>query len=121
LDPVKKQRLKALIGEKSLSKEVNELISRRIAELEGANHVDFDAQDYDTMKKQHASMLQELGNLTRRLQKAGCYDKLGKLAVSLGLRGDCGNISELASKLLSAWKGPREYAHLFITLIQQYH
>lgn len=119
LDPVKKRRLKELIGTKSLSQEVNELMVKRIAELEATQGLGQTAntEDYELLKRRQSLLLTDIESIEKRLTKKGYYDKLGKLALSIGLNVDCSNVNEVASKILESWK-PSEYAHLFITMVE---
>jgi hypothetical protein len=123
LDVEPYQRLKELVMRRDgspINAEVNELIKRRVAELEGRDPSEFSLPiDYEPLKKQQARLTREMENLRKILAKQGVYDRLHALVYGFGLDfRDYGNVEEVAAKLLGEWEGGEGQAHLFITLLE---
>jgi predicted CopG family antitoxin len=70
---------------RSISEEVNELLHRRLAEIEGLEASTQDAQNYDALKREHVKLAEEVNRLIKLLQKDGTYDQLMETVAELGL------------------------------------
>ena len=69
---------------KSISEEVNELLRRRLAEIEGEASTK-DALNYEALKREHVKLAEEVNRLIKLFQKDGTYDQLMVMAAELGL------------------------------------
>lgn len=105
---------------KSISEEVNELLKRRLAELEGSEGQPLQvAMDYEALKRQHIKLSEETIRLTKTLRNMGVYEELRDMAKNLGLDFETlSNLEEVAAKLLKNWQGLKTSPHLFITLLE---
>ncbi|MDW8023630.1 MAG: hypothetical protein RMJ15_07845 [Nitrososphaerota archaeon] len=114
--------LKAILASlgRSLSEEVNELLKRRLAELQGLQQQPSDNNlNYEALKREHVRLTEESMRLTRLLQKDGTLEALSNAAENLGLNQETlENTEEVAAKLLQSWQGLRAPAHIFITLLE---
>ncbi|MEM3578463.1 MAG: hypothetical protein QXX51_08500 [Candidatus Bathyarchaeia archaeon] len=115
-------RLKAdlAVQGKSISEEVNELLRKRLAELEGSEGQPLQvAADYEALKRQHIKLSEETMRLTKTLRNMGVYEELRNMAKDLGLDFDTlSNVEEVGAQLLKNWEGRKTSAHLFITLLE---
>jgi len=105
---------------RSLSEEVNELLKKRLAELEGSQPTAQEA-DYEALKRQHTKLMEETIRLQRLLEKTGACEELKSLAEEQGLDTQTlNNIKEVAAKILKAPIPQNQKApiHLFITLLE---
>lgn len=123
LDVEPYQRLKELAKRRDgspVNAEINELIRKRVAELEGRDPGEFSHPvDYEPLKRQQARLTREMENLRKILTKQKVYDELHALVYGFGLDfKDYGNVEEVAAKLLGEWEGVAGHAHLFITLLE---
>jgi len=99
------ERLKqalALQG-RSISEEVNELLRRRLAEIENAVIPNEENLNYEALKREHVKLAEEVNRLIKLLQKDGTYDQLMVTAAELGLQ---------------KWNEDKTALHIFITLIE---
>jgi predicted CopG family antitoxin len=111
---------------KSISEEVNALLKRRLAELEGVEASVQGNEDYEALKSQHLKLVEEVKRLTKPLEKNGVYESLMRFAYELGLDlTDLHNVEEIATKILQNWKSQLDqniqpsHIHLFITLLEK--
>ena len=123
LDVEPYQRLKELVKRRDgspVNAEINELIRRRVAEMEGLDPSEFShPTDYEPLKHQQARLTREMENLRKILVRQGVYDRLHALVYGFGLDfKDYGNVEEVAARLLGEWEGGEGHAHLFITLLE---
>ena len=96
-------RLRAILAAqgKSISEEVNALLKRRLAELEGVTPSVQGNEDYEALKSQHLKLVEEVKRLTKPLEKDGVYESLMRFAYELGLDlTDLHNVEEIATKIL---------------------
>jgi predicted CopG family antitoxin len=121
-------RLRAMLAAqgKSISEEVNALLKRRLAELEGVEASARSSEDYEALKSQHLKLVEEVNRLTKPLEKNGVYESLMAFAYELGLDlTDLHNVEEIATKILKNWKSQLDqniqpsHIHLFITLLEK--
>jgi predicted CopG family antitoxin len=121
-------RLRAMLAAqcKSISEEVNTLLKRRLAELEGVAPSVYGNEDYEALKSQHLKLVEEVKRLTKPLEKDGVYESLMRFAHALGLDlTDLHNVEEIATKILKNWREhPNQnvqssHIHLFITLLEK--
>jgi len=103
---------------RSISEEVNELIRRRLAEIEGAEASTQDALNYEALKREHVKLAEEVNRLIKLLQRIGTYDQLMVTAAELGLDTELSNAGEVIAKLLQKWSEDKTALHIFITLIE---
>jgi len=90
-------RLRAMLVAqgKSISEEVNTLLKKRLAELEGVEDSAQSNEDYDALKSQHLKLVEEVKRLTKPLEKDGVYESLMRFAYELGLDlADLHNVEE---------------------------
>jgi len=114
------ERLKqalALQG-RSISEEVNELLRRRLAEIENAVIPNEENLNYEALKREHVKLAEEVNRLIKLLQKDGTYDQLMVTAAELGLDTQLNNAEEVIAKLLQKWNEDKTALHIFITLIE---
>jgi predicted CopG family antitoxin len=111
---------------KSISEEVNALLKRRLAELEGVAPSAYQNENYEALKSQHLKLVEEVKRLTKPLEKDGVYESLMRFAYQLGLDlTDLHNVEEIATKILKNWRGQLDqniqpsHIHLFITLLEK--
>ena len=103
---------------RSISEEVNELLRRRLAEIEGAEASAKDSLNYEALKREHVKLAEEVNRLIKLLQKDGTYDQLMVTAAELGLDTQLNNAEEVIAKLLENWTEDKTALHIFITLIE---
>ena len=121
-------RLRAVLASqgKSISEEVNTLLKRRLAELEGVEASAQSKEDYEALKSQHLKLVEEVKRLTKPLEKDGVYESLMGFAYELGLDlTDLHNVEDIATKILKNWREHIDqnvqpsHIHLFITLLEK--
>ena len=121
-------RLRAMLAAQgeSISEEVNALLKKRLAELEGVEASAQASEDYEALKSQHLKLVEEVKRLTKPLEKDGVYESLMRFAHALGLDlTDLHNVEEIATKILKNWKSQLDqnvqpsHIHLFITLLEK--
>ena len=121
-------RLRAMLAAqgKSISEEVNALLRKHLAELEGVEALAQSNEDYEALKSQHLKLVEEVNRLTKPLEKDGVYESLMGFAYELGLDlTDLHNVEEIATKILENWRGQLDqniqpsHIHLFITLLEK--
>jgi len=103
---------------RSISGEVNELLRKRLAELEGVEPSTQDTLNYEALKREHVKLAEEVNRLIKLLQKDGTYDQLMVTAAELGLDTQLNNANEVIAKLLQKWNEDKTALHIFITLIE---
>jgi len=103
---------------KSISEEVNELLRRRLAEIEGAEASTQDALNYEALKREHVKLAEEVNRLIKLLQRIGAYNQLMEMVAELGLDTQLNNAEEVIAKLLQKWSEDKTALHIFITLIE---
>ena len=121
LDEVAYKRLQELIKPKKISREIDDLIKRRIAELEGGEYNPAETADYEALKREHNQLVREAEKLRRHLKRRKVYSQLLQLAFNLGMKEDLSNLDEVVPKILDSWDGWKEDAHQFITLLETIH
>jgi Zn-dependent M32 family carboxypeptidase len=121
-------RLRAMLVAqgKSISEEVNTLLKKRLAELEGVEASAQSKEDYEALKSQHLKLVEEVKRLTKPLEKDGVYESLMRFAYELGLDlADLHNVEEITTKILKNWREhlnenvQPSHIHLFITLLEK--
>ena len=115
-------RLKQVLVErfgKSVSEEVNDLLRKRLAELEGTQPPAYETVEYEALKREYAKLFDEVERLKAVLKKVGCYDELISLVRELGLHfGDLHNMWNIVPKLMQGWED-RGQTHMFINLLEK--
>jgi Zn-dependent M32 family carboxypeptidase len=119
-------RARLAVQGKSISEEVNALLKKRLAELEGVEASAQSNEDYEALKSLHIKLVEEVKRLTKPLEKNGVYESLMRFAYELGLDlTDLHNVEEIATKILKNWRGQLDqniqpsHIHLFITLLEK--
>jgi len=103
---------------RSISEEVNELLRRRLAEIEGQEASAKDGLNYEALKREHVKLAEEVNRLIKLLQREGAYDQLMGIVAELGLDTELNNADEVIAKLLQKWSEDKTALHIFITLIE---
>ena len=119
LDEAAYQRLRKLIAPKTISRELDDLIKKRIAELEGREYNPLESADYEELKREYERLLKETEKMERMLKKRGTYQKL--VAVTDEIEEELGtkDLSIVTPTLLDRWNGAKEDAHLFINFLEK--
>jgi len=119
LDEDAYQRLRELIAPKTISREIDDLIRKRIADLEGREYDPLESADYEEIKREYERLLKETDKMEKTLKKRGTYQKL--VAVTAEIEEDLGtkDLKAVAPVLLDKWEGAREDAHLFISFLEE--
>jgi predicted CopG family antitoxin len=121
-------RLRAVLASqgKSISEEVNTLLKKRLAELEGFEASVCGNENYEALKSQHLKLVEEVKRLTKPLEKDGVYESLMCFAHELGLDlTDLHNVEEIATKILKNWREhinqnvQPSHIHLFVTPLEK--
>jgi len=107
------KRLRELIKPKKISQKLNDLIKRRIAELEGREYNPAETADYEAFKREHNRLVREAEKLRRHLKRRKVYSQLLNL-----MKEDLSNLDEVTPMILYSWDGWKEDAHQFITLLE---
>ena len=124
LDPDAYEELKRLCRSRgiSVSREIDELIRRRVAELEGREYDVVEEADYEAVKREFFRLVQECDRLRKVLEKRGSRRKLLQLTVEImremGVEKIGGVLEEVSAEILRKWKGSRDDAHLYISLLE---
>ncbi|HDD40283.1 MAG TPA: hypothetical protein ENG21_03440 [Nitrososphaeria archaeon] len=119
LDIAAYQKLRKLIAPKTISRELDDLIKKRIAELEGKEYNPLESADYEELKREYERLLKDTEKMERTLKKRGTYQKL--IAVTDEIEEELGtkDLKTVIPMLLDRWKGPKEDAHLFINFLEK--
>jgi hypothetical protein len=118
IDDTYLQALRKIIPPKSISHEIEDLIRKRVAELEGREYAPQEHVDFEVLVRDHDRLVKEVDKREKWLRKQKAYDDLGRLAVKLGLTPDLHNLDEVAPKLLDEYKGLKEDTHQFLSLLE---
>ena len=118
LDEAAYRRLKMLVRPRPVSREIDMLIRRRIAELEGRGYDPLESADYEALKQEYARLIREAERVTRMLQKRGTYERL--IDVTADIEDELGtkDLKIVAPALLDRWNENKEDAHIFISLLE---
>jgi len=114
------ERLKQALAVRgrSISEEVNELLHRRLAEIEGSEALAKDSSNYEALKREHVKLAEEVNRLIKLLQREGTYNQLMEIVAELGLDTELSNSEEVIAKLMQKWSEDKTALHIFITLIE---
>jgi len=74
-DPELWERFKGLIS-RPISREIMDLVRRRVAELEGAQTDSASKVDYEGLKRDYLKVCKEAETLKKRLRRMKAYEKL---------------------------------------------
>ena len=124
LDPDAYEELKRLCRSRgvSVSREIDELIRKRVAELEGREYDVVEEADYEAVKREYQRLVREADRLKKLLEKRGTRRELFELTVEImreiGVEKVGGVLEEVSAEILRRWKGSREDAHLYISLLE---
>ena len=124
LDPDAYEELKRLCRSRgvSVSREIDELIRKRVAELKGREYDVFEEADYEAVKREYQRLVKEADRLKKLLEKRGTRRKLLQLTRRIleekGLERVGGRLREVSAEILRRWKGNRDDAHLYISLLE---
>ena len=124
LDPDAYEELKRLCRSRgvSVSREIDELIRKRVAELKGREYDVFEEADYEAVKREYQRLVREADRLKKLLEKRGTRRKLLELTRRIleekGLERVGGRLREVSAEILRRWKGNRDDAHLYISLLE---
>jgi predicted CopG family antitoxin len=103
---------------RSISEEINELLRRRLAEIEGVEAQAKESSNYEALKREHVKLAEEVNRLIKLLQRDGTYDQLMETVAELGLDTELSNANEVIAKLMQKWSEDKTALHIFITLIE---
>jgi uncharacterized membrane-anchored protein YjiN (DUF445 family) len=103
---------------RSISEEVNELLHKRLAEIEGSEALAKEGLNYEALKREHVKLAEEVNRLIKLLQKDGAYNQLMEMIAELGLDTELSNAEEVIAKLMQKWSEDKTALHIFITLIE---
>jgi hypothetical protein len=114
------ERLKQALAVRgrSISEEVNELLHKRLAEIEGSEALAKESSNYEALKREHVKLAEEVNRLIKLLQREGAYNQLMEMVAELGLDTELNNANEVIAKLLHKWTEDKTALHIFITLIE---
>ena len=116
------RRLRELVAPKSVSREIDELIRRRLAELEGREYDAVEEADYEALKREYHRLVREADRLKKLLEKRGTRRKLLQLTrrilEEMGLERVGDRLREVSAKILRRWKDSKDDAHLYINLLE---
>lgn len=118
LDEQVYNRLRELIAPKTISRELDDLIKRRIAELEGREYNPLESADYEELKREYERLVKDIEKMKRPLQKRGVYRLLIAITDEIMTELKTEDISQIAPRLLQNWLGRKEDVHLFINLLE---
>ena len=124
LDPDAYEELKRLCRSRgvSVSREIDELIRKRVAELKGREYDVFEEADYEAVKREYQRLVKEADRLKKLLEKRGTRRKLLELTRRIleekGLERVGDRLREVSAEILRRWKGSRDDAHLYISLLE---
>lgn len=74
------------------------------------------AGSYEELKRVHQRLIRETERLEGRLKRRGVYEELIALAENVGFRPD--RMDEAIAEILNRWRGKKEDAHTFVTLLE---
>ena len=80
---------------RGISEEVNELLHKRLAEIEGLETSTKDSLNYEALKREHVKLAEEVNRLIKLLQKDGTYNQLMEMVAELGLDTELNNAEEV--------------------------
>jgi len=114
------ERLKQALAVRGrgISEEINELLRRRLAEIEGVEAQAKESSNYEALKREHVKLAEEVNRLIKLLQRDGAYDQLMETVAELGLDTELSNANEVIAKLMQKWSEDKTALHIFITLIE---
>jgi len=118
LDENAYNRLRELIKPEKMSREIDDLIRRRIAKLEGREYNPAESADYEVLKREHNRLVREAESLRRHLKRRKVYKAFLDLAFNCNMKEDLSNLDEVTPEILDGWDGWKEDAHQFITLLE---
>jgi len=119
LDEAAYQRLRKLIAPKTISRELDDLIKKRIAELEGREYNPLESADYEELKHEYERLLKETEKMEKTIKKRGTYQKLVAVTDEIEEELRTKDLKTVAPMLLDRWNGPKEDAHLFISFLEK--
>jgi len=119
LDEDAYQRLRELIAPKTISREIDDLIRKRIADLEGREYDPLETADYEELKREYEKLLKETEKMERTLKKRETYQKLVAVTAEIEEELRTKDLKVVAPELLDRWDGAREDAHLFISFLEK--
>ena len=106
----------------SVSSEIDELIKKRVAELEGREYDVTAEADYEALKREFFRLVQECDRLRKVLERRGSRRKLLELTVEImremGVEKVGGVLEEVSAEILRRWKGSKDDVHVFISLLE---
>lgn len=108
-------RFKKLVP--NMSQEVEVFMSQRIIELSGSDENGRRLR-YEELKNQYNKLVREVAKKDAELAATPYYHEANDLLAGLGLKKDFSNADELIPKLTKQWKGPAEFLHEYISLVE---
>lgn len=114
------QALRKAIFPKPISGEVEELMKKRLGELNGGQEPDLQKPvDNEALKRDHKRLIREVDSVQKLLKKRKVYDDLINLMVNLGVTPrDLSRVDEIIPKLINEWTGYPEDAILFVDFMR---
>ena len=119
LDETAYRKLKMLIRPRPVSREIDMLIRRRIAELEGREYDPLESADYEALKQEYRRLIREVERMTRMLKKRGTYQRLIEVTADIEEMLGTKDLKRVAPALLDRWKDGPEDVHLFISFLEE--
>jgi len=117
LDEESYQRLRERIKPKSISQELDDLMRKRLAELEGKEYNPLESADYEELKRER--LMKETEKMERMLKKRGTYQRLVAVTADIEEELKTKDLRIVTPELLDRWDSPKEDAHLFISFLEK--
>lgn len=103
----------------SLSEEIMSFVLRRRDELKGNGTSQSTSVDYQRLKLRYSELVRKVAKKDDELTTiTPYYSEANDLLAGLGLKKDFSNASELIPQFISAWKGPVEFMHEYLSLVE---
>jgi len=112
------RKLRERVAPKSISQELNDLMRKRLAELEGREYNPLESANYEELKREYDRLVKQIEKMKRPLQKRGVYQRLIAITDEAIQKLRTEDIGRIAPEILREWDGSREDAHLFISLLE---
>ena len=116
------QELRKRVLPKPVSQEIEELIRKRLAELDGREYSPTETFDYQDLKDRHTKLVRNIRKMEKDLKKDGAFSKLDVLARGFKIDTKAySNLSEVTALMLKEYDtdgGTKENVHVFISLME---
>ena len=103
----------------SLSEEIMGFVLKRRDELKGNGSSQSTSADYQRLKVRYSDLVSKVAKKDAELKEIEIhYHEANDLLAGLGLKKDFSNANELIPQFISAWKGPVEFMHEYLSLVE---